>query len=107
MTMIPNAFVGSLAGTGLAQATSSDIDKAKSESINHSRKHEAVERADEAAGIGKTHEDAQSGDRDADGRRIWEIGPDGQRRRATQQDREPPRSIDPTGEAGTQLDLSG
>ncbi|HTN74294.1 MAG TPA: hypothetical protein VL096_03575 [Pirellulaceae bacterium] len=101
-------MVGSLAGTPLAQAKGSEIDRAKADSSNHERQTEATDKAIEAAGIGRTQEDSQAGDRDADGRRIWEIGPADQKSTdATTATSDGPHSKDPTGQAGQLLDLDG
>ena len=71
------------------------------------RADSAVESAEKAAGIGETKEESKSSDRDADGRRIWEVGEEEHRedRTAGQAPPSPPR--DPSGDCGGQLDLSG
>src|SRR5215204_4214808 len=72
MSMGPLNNVSSLAGT-FAQAKGSDVDRAKSESANHRRGVDTVQRAEAAAGIGVTQGDSETSDRDADGRRLWEV----------------------------------
>jgi len=104
------AFIGSAAGSPLAQAKGSEVARAQQEASNHARKTESAQQAQDAAGIGQTGEDQEASDRDADGRRIWEIGPDGKRRRVSPETAasETPRpSKDPTGQSGRQLDLNG
>ena len=64
-------IVGSLAGTSLAQK-SAEVDKTQRDSADASRQTDAAARAESAEGIGQTEEDAQAGERDADGRRLWE-----------------------------------
>ncbi len=102
-------LIGSLAGTPLAQAKGSDIDKAKTDTNNQVRATEAASRADAAAGVGVTQEDSQTSDRDADGRRLWEFGPQEEQPAdaATDATAPPALSKDPSGNSGTQLDLSG
>jgi len=102
-------LIGSLAGTPLAQAKGSDIDRGKEGAGNHQRQIDAVERATAAAGIGVTQEDSQASDRDADGRRLWEIDSQSPASPEAADDSNPeaPRAKDPAGIAGQQLDLSG
>lgn len=108
MSMGPLSLIGSLAGTPLAQSKGAEIDRAKSDTAQQQRKTDATERADAAAGIGRTHEDAETGDRDADGRRVWELSATHQRQPSDEaESAPPPLSKDPTGQAGNVLDLSG
>jgi hypothetical protein len=101
--------IGSVAGTPLAQAKGADIDKNKADLGNQQRQVETSLKAEAAAGIGKTEGDAETSDRDADGRRLWEL--DGTARKAaaeeTSEESTPPQAKDPTGERGGTLDLSG
>ena len=64
-------IVGSLAGTALAQK-SAEVDKTQRDAADAARKTEATSRAESAEGIGQTEEESQAGERDADGRRLWE-----------------------------------
>lgn len=64
-------IVGSLAGTALAQK-SAEVDKTQRDAADAARKTEAASRAESAEGIGQTEEESQAGERDADGRRLWE-----------------------------------
>lgn len=110
MSTGPLSIVGSAAGTPLAQAKGSEVSRAQLETSRQARQADSVKQAEDAAGIGKTDEDEQTSERDADGRRLWEIGPDGKRRlkQTTSDSAEPPsQSKDPTGQSGQQLDLSG
>jgi hypothetical protein len=102
-------LIGSLAGTPLAQAKGSDVDRNKEGAGNHQRQVDSVERASAAAGIGLTQEDSQTSDRDADGRRLWEVDPHSASsgEATTDASAEAPRSKDPEGIAGQSLDLSG
>ena len=105
------SFIGSAAGSTLAQTKGSDVARAQQDTTSQVRRAESERHAEDAAGIGQTDHDEQAGERDADGRRIWEIGPDGQRRRKSLTPEaiaaELQRSKDPTGQSGKQLDLSG
>lgn len=109
MSMGSLGLIGSIAGTPLAQAKGSDIDKAKSEVANQQRKTESVEKADAASGIGVTQGDSETSDRDADGRRIWEIDPTAKAKdeQAIDPSGPLPLSKDPTGNSGKQIDLCG
>lgn len=105
-------IVGSLAGSPLPQRTAA-AEQAQSEAGGHSREAQAELQAEAAAGIGRTEEDAQSGERDADGRRLWEFPGHGQSGEGDPESRQPtdtsaddsPRSTDPRAEAGGSLDL--
>jgi hypothetical protein len=71
-------------------------------------RHAAAERqAENAAGIGRMDQDEATSDRDADGRRLWERPPAGQANDEGEPNKAPPTNKDPTGQAGSQLDLSG
>ena len=111
MSTGPLGFVGSAAGTPLAQASGSEVGRAQQESTNQARKVESAQKAEDAAGVGETDQDEEASDRDADGRRIWEVGPDGKRRMKrlppSVAEESSPRSKDATGQSGNQLDLSG
>ena len=102
-------LAGSVAGTQLAQSKGSDIDKAKSDTNTQVRATDSAIRADAAAGVGVTQEDTQTSDRDADGRRLWEFGPEEPKPSDDVLDATAPPALskDPTGNSGTQLDLSG
>jgi len=101
-------IVGGLAGTPLSQRAA-EVEKTQQESVDQTRTSQAAERAEQAAGIGQTEEDSQAGERDADGRRPWEV----QAKSKSQVPQSPPpvesvsRAKDPTGACGGQLDLVG
>ena len=101
-------LAGSVAGTQLAQATGSDVERTQTDAGSQQRRVDADRKAENAAGIGETDgEDHETAERDADGRRIWE---NTRRNKAAGQSGEagdPPRSKDTTGQSGTLLDLSG
>lgn len=109
MSTGPLSFVGSAAGSPLAQSKGSEVTRAQQETARQARQTDSAQKAEAASGIGRADEDEQMSDRDADGRRIWEIGPDGKRRPKSPADEavDVPLSKDPTGNSGRQLDLSG
>ena len=110
MSVGPMGMAGSVAG-GLPQIRSADAGRAETESSDQARKSKSDRQAEAAAGVGETAEDEKASDRDADGRRLWEAIPE----RASESDEAnadatpegTPRSKDPTGTSGGQLDLSG
>jgi hypothetical protein len=102
-------ILGSVAGSLSAQS-GSDVGRARQEAIHQNRQTKLDNHADNTAGVAETDgEDHQSNDRDADGRRPWEI-PGGEARplpQAEVADTQPPLSRDASGMSGSQLDLSG
>jgi hypothetical protein len=106
-----NPLVISVAGTGLAQATSSDILRARQDALVQQRALEAAQQTEDAWGIGKTDgEDNQTNERDADGRTPWLLGRKAPAlpKEETAEDSPPePAVSDASGERGGQLDLSG
>jgi hypothetical protein len=110
MTLGPLGFFGSIAATPAAQR-SGDTDRVQHDTA---RQHAEVKNelsAETAAGIGETDGDEHgANERDADGRRPWEIGPDAKKPEGavTPSDAPPIRqSKDVTGTTGGQLDLTG
>ena len=102
------SIVGSLASTPLAQK-GPEADKVQREAVDHSRQIDSESRAERAAGIGQTEEESQASERDADGRRPWEVT---QHKKADDPvpvagDDARPTAIDPTGERGGLIDISG
>ncbi len=98
------------AATQLAQTRGSEVDRVQQETAVHERAVESTAEAEAAEGIGTTNEEQAASDRDADGRRPWEIGP----REDPDESANPSgdsasshQGKDPTGQAGSQLDLSG
>jgi len=105
----PLGHVGIAAGTPLAQAKGSEVQRAAHDSAQQERQVEAGRRATDAAGIGATEGDEnETSDRDADGRRLWEIPAGKGPPTADATDGSNDGSVkDPTGQNGTQLDLAG
>jgi hypothetical protein len=100
-------FIASVAGSPLSQVKG-DTERTRDATAVNERKAEADAKASDAAGIGKTDGDQEAGDRDADGRRLYEDAPTPRKRdEESVLDEEPPRPADPTGNSGTQLDLTG
>jgi hypothetical protein len=104
---------GGVAGSPLAQTQGSDVDRTSQESDAQVRRAQANQKAERAEGIGQTEEDHEAADRDADGRRPWELGGQPDEETAGDQRNQPPSEADPavsrdaTGQRGKQLDLSG
>ncbi len=107
MSIGPSGITGSFAGSPLAQSQGSEIERAQQETANQARQTDSAKQAEKSAGIGQTEEEQEAGERDADGRRLWEDtrpAPED----ATQEDEPADRqSKDPTGERGNHLDLTG
>ena len=108
MSVGPMISASSVAATQLAQTKGGDAERVAQESAAQSRKTESNRKAESASGIGETEADTGVSDRDADGRRIWEIGPEEEKLAEEEHtDDEPRQSRDPTGTCGSSLDLSG
>jgi hypothetical protein len=109
---ISGGIPASIAGAPMAQIAGSETDRAKGETAAQARAQSSADKAEKAAGIGATDgEDHTTSDRDADGRRMWE-GParhktSGANEQADAQTPAEHQSIDPTGQCGGLLDLSG
>jgi len=110
MSMAPlGGIASSAAGTGLSQAAGSEAERAQKDSLAQHRQTDSNQRSESAAGIGQTHKDQESSERDADGRRLWEApAKAGKEQRAGDDSEAQSRqSKDPTGQSGTKLDLTG
>ena len=110
MSVGPMGMLGGAAGSPLSQSQGSDVNKTQQETTDQARKTASDDKAQQASGVGQTEHDEQASDRDADGRRPWELG--GRSPRATDDDAtedsgSPPQSKDPSGTRGGQLDISG
>ncbi len=101
-------LAGSAAGSPLAQAHGSEVDRARQDAAAQQRKVHSDQKAEDAAGIGETDgDDHEAEDRDADGRRLWEEAPTGEEHDAATGDSGAARAKDPSGASGNLLDLSG
>jgi len=109
--MVPiGGMLSSAAGVSLSQSAGSETERTQKDASTQSRVAEADRKAAESAGIGQTQQDQESSERDADGRRLWEGPPEaGKKPAASAADAEAHsrQSKDPTGQSGTQLDLTG
>src|SRR5262245_44932111 len=115
MSSIPTHIASGLAATSLAQSRGAEADRVRQEDAVRHREAATDKSAEAAAGIDETKDQQASGDRDADGRRVIEW-PGGKKQRAAtstdesaaiSSEHREPRSKDPTGQAGSQLDLDG
>jgi hypothetical protein len=112
MTMAPlGGIVSSAAGAPLSQTAGSETERAQKDALTQHRQVDASQQAENAAGIGQTHEDQESSERDADGRRLWEAPANGGKNKDNKEadaaETVPRQSKDATGQSGTQLDLTG
>ncbi len=96
--------LGSASGVPLPQK-GSDAQRAQADSTAQQRGVELNQHADNAAGVGQTEEDREAGDRDADGRRLWERF--GREPEDANEESEKQQAKDTTGDAGNSLDLTG
>lgn len=106
MSVGPTTFAASLAATSLNQARGSEAERVQHDTAAKERQVEGDRKAENAAGIGTTEGDEAAGDRDADGRRLWEKPPAGQET-SDEDDETAARIKDPTGQSGSLLDLTG
>lgn len=101
-------LLASAAGAPLAQSKGSDVDRAQQDSSAQQRRVQTDKKAESAAGIGEADgEDHATGERDADGRRLWEQMPGGGDGSGAESGSGQSQSKDPTGQSGSLLDLSG
>lgn len=108
------SIVSSLAASPLAQNASGEVDRNRQESANQARRADADMKAEKASGVGDPEESQEAGDRDADGRRLWEVQDEANEQLAeTEHHEEQPqqpknhKGLDPTGQTGGILDVSG
>ena len=107
MSIGPNFIAGSVSGGQLPQARGAELDRNSDEAAQQIAQSESTK----AAGLdGQLHENEEATDRDADGHTYGE---------AFEQQKPPetetqvpevedaPHSLDPTGQTGNKLDLSG
>ena len=100
-------IVGSLAGTALTQKAA-EVDKTQRDAADAARQTDAAARAENAEGIGQTEEESQAGERDADGRRMWERpAKESPKEEAAAASTAIALAKDPEGISGGLLDLTG
>ena len=102
-------IAGSAAGSPLAQTQGAEPERSAQDAATQRRRIESDQKAESAAGIGEADgEDHETAERDADGRRLWETPPAGNKDQQTQEDTTSPGLVkDTTGQRGNLLDLSG
>ena len=102
-----SGLAGSVAGSPMARASSSESDRASQEGAAQQRQVASEKKAETAAGIGETDgENNEASDRDPDGHRLWEeTSGDGAKPGNTGD--KPAHGKDATGQSGNLLDLSG
>lgn len=88
------------------------IGGAQQEAADRARQSQSEKKAEQAGGIGEAQHDEGAGDRDADGRRIWEENAEEKPSETEESDSTPtandsPPSKDPSGQSGNNLDLRG
>jgi hypothetical protein len=102
-------IAGSAAGSPLSQTKGSEVERARQDANSQQRRVESDQKAESAAGVGETDgENHETEERDADGRRAWELPAEDKSGESTDehgQTKSPPK--DPTGNSGNLLDLSG
>jgi hypothetical protein len=101
--------MGGAAGSPLSQSQGNDVNRAQQETTDQSRRTASESKAEQASGVGQTEHDEQASDRDADGRRPWEIGARPAEESPTDESAEDEdrQSKDASGTRGGQLDISG
>ena len=103
-------LAASAAGAPFAQSKGSEVDQVQQESSAQQRKTQNDQKAEMAAGIGQADgEDHQTGERDADGRRLLEKASSEEPQTGSDQGppEDTPTGKDPTGQSGSLLDLTG
>ena len=99
-------IIGSVAATPASQSKAG-VEKAQEGGAAQERHAHSQASAENAAGIGTTDGTTQTSDRDADGRRLWEAPPEARKEDERAPDEPLHQAIDPTGQSGSSLDLSG
>jgi hypothetical protein len=104
---IATGLLGSAAGAPLSQSAGAETERTQKDSAARERAVDGQDKSEKASGIGTTEEDQQAGERDADGRRLWEQTGKGKNRAADDGGESERRAKDPTGMSGNALDLTG
>lgn len=98
------------AGAPLAQTRGAESQRAQQLADTQQRTNELAQHAEDAAGIAQTDgEEHEAEERDGDGRRLWEKSPQAKTNGDDAADEATPSRLvkDPSGDSGSQLDLSG
>jgi hypothetical protein len=107
---VTSGVLGSAAGAPLSQTAGAETERAAKDSAARERLVDGQDKSEKAAGLGATEEDQQAGERDADGRRLWELQEKGPKKAKPEHPdaAEPHRQAkDPSGMSGNALDLTG
>lgn len=109
MSVGPSASIlASAAGTPLAQAKGSEIDRARRETDAFKIQLHQESKADTAAGVAASDGEGKSvTERDADGRQAWEVPQRPTKSKTTAVESRRPMAYDPANDSGTELDLCG
>jgi hypothetical protein len=99
--------ITSAAGAPLSQTAGSETERTQKETAVRERLADGQNKSEKASGIGTTDEDQQTDERDADGRRPWEIAAKKKPDAADSASGPDRRAKDPTGMSGNALDLTG
>jgi hypothetical protein len=106
---IPQLAIAGSAVTTFTQSRASEVDRVSQDASAAQREQDSVDVAEAAEGVGVTNEEQGASDRDADGRRPWEMPH--RATKASTEDTDRSEAVagakDPTGNAGSQLDLHG
>ncbi len=107
MSIVPQAsgLVSSAAGSSLSQ-TGASAERSGRDGATTDRVRAVTQAAEVAAGVGKSDADQETGDRDADGRRMGDA-PEKHAEAATAEEQTPHRPADPKGVSGNSIDLVG
>ncbi|MGE3776161.1 MAG: hypothetical protein AB7F89_03170 [Pirellulaceae bacterium] len=101
--------VGSVTTGQLQQLRAVETDRTAREATRDATVANANRRAENAAGVGEMEQESAVSERDADGRRLWErpdpTAPDEEADSASGPTAV--ASLDPSGDSGTLLDLTG
>ncbi len=101
-------LAGSVAGTPLAQTAGSEVERAQQATSVQERRLQNDLRAERAGGIGEADgDDHETAERDADGRRPWEISPPAPEAGQPPPLDGPPQSKAASRQSGNLVDLSG
>jgi hypothetical protein len=99
--------LGSAAGAPLSQTTGPETERTQKDAAARERLVDGQAKSERASGIGETQEDQQTGERDADGRRLWETPAKKKDVAASDEPELERKAKDPTGMSGNELDLTG
>lgn len=105
---VTSGLAGSAAGAPLSQTAGAETERSHKDAAVRERLIDGQNKSERASGIGTTEQDQQTGERDADGRRLWEASAKRKRGAGEALESEPDRRAkDPTGLSGNALDLTG